>query len=282
MPPRRRTRSSSRNTKKKASGADETSVDDTSSAAVESADLPAAGLPDVETIEHVDPSNAMETVGAPAADDDDAEQAHVETEENKDQMDVINNKNDEVQKSSVVKPEQIVEDNEGDDDDEEEVLNLGFGLGLDSIGFGAMGDAGEIDDSNTEQNQQQSVGGNSLKGEEEEEDDPVYIAPSINSMRFQMELEFVQLLANPAYLQYLAQNDYFTKPSFKTYLKYLQYWHTQPYSSYILYPYCLETLDMLQSSRWLEALADTRVINWLHREEFHSWKNPLTPMNITE
>ena len=48
-----------------------------------------------------------------------------------------------------------------------------------------------------------------------------------------IELEFVQCLANPAYLNWLAQNRYFDDPAFVKYLAYLQYWRRPEYSKLI-------------------------------------------------
>lgn len=48
-----------------------------------------------------------------------------------------------------------------------------------------------------------------------------------------IELEFVQCLANPSYLNWLAQNKYFTDPAFVKYLAYLQYWRRPEYSRLI-------------------------------------------------
>ncbi|OWA54129.1 putative Mediator of RNA polymerase II transcription subunit 31 [Hypsibius exemplaris] len=45
-----------------------------------------------------------------------------------------------------------------------------------------------------------------------------------NARAFQVELEFVQCLANPHYLNFLAQHGYLKEKSFINYLKYLQYW----------------------------------------------------------
>lgn len=45
-----------------------------------------------------------------------------------------------------------------------------------------------------------------------------------NQERFELELEFVQSLANPFYLQTLAQQNVLSKPTFVRYLKYLMYW----------------------------------------------------------
>lgn len=56
-----------------------------------------------------------------------------------------------------------------------------------------------------------------------------------NQRRFQMELEFVQCLANPQYLQFLAQQRIFKDPAFINYLSYLTYWQQPKYAKYIVY-----------------------------------------------
>lgn len=67
-----------------------------------------------------------------------------------------------------------------------------------------------------------------------------------NQRRFEEELEFVQALANPEYLHYLAQNRFFDDPAFVEYLDYLQYWRDQPYCLYIAFPHSLKMLELLQ------------------------------------
>ncbi|KAF6773731.1 hypothetical protein AHF37_06713 [Paragonimus kellicotti] len=52
--------------------------------------------------------------------------------------------------------------------------------------------------------------------------------------RFQIELEFVQCLANPSYLNFLAQQGCFEKPAFVNYLQYLRYWKEPTYSRYLM------------------------------------------------
>jgi mediator of RNA polymerase II transcription subunit 31 len=67
--------------------------------------------------------------------------------------------------------------------------------------------------------------------------------------RFQTELEFVQALANPYYINcafifavslfhfifaVLAQRDYFKEPTFVNYLKYLLYWKRPEYAVYVI------------------------------------------------
>ncbi|KAG2386322.1 hypothetical protein C9374_002768 [Naegleria lovaniensis] len=64
-------------------------------------------------------------------------------------------------------------------------------------------------------------------------------------LRFEMELEFIQLLSNPSYLQYLAQYKYFEDPAFIEYLKYLQYWKRPEYAKFIRFPNCLFMLDRI-------------------------------------
>ncbi|XP_012273958.1 mediator of RNA polymerase II transcription subunit 31 isoform X2 [Orussus abietinus] len=49
-------------------------------------------------------------------------------------------------------------------------------------------------------------------------------------LRFQVELEFVQCLANPNYLNFLAQRGYFKDSAFINYLKYLLYWKEPEYA----------------------------------------------------
>jgi mediator of RNA polymerase II transcription subunit 31 len=61
--------------------------------------------------------------------------------------------------------------------------------------------------------------------------DPVRQA---NRERFELELEFVQSLANPFYLQTLAQQNVLSKPTFIRYLKYLMYWKEPEYARFVV------------------------------------------------
>jgi mediator of RNA polymerase II transcription subunit 31 len=49
-------------------------------------------------------------------------------------------------------------------------------------------------------------------------------ARAANLNRFELELEFVQALANPHYLESLAVQGLLNQPAFINYLKYLTYW----------------------------------------------------------
>jgi hypothetical protein len=56
-----------------------------------------------------------------------------------------------------------------------------------------------------------------------------------NRKRFELELEFVQALANPFYLHSLAQQGILYQPAFINYLKYLLYWKEKDYARFILW-----------------------------------------------
>lgn len=62
---------------------------------------------------------------------------------------------------------------------------------------------------------------------------PVTDAKAANKERFELELEFVQSLANPYYLHSLAQQNILDQPAFVNYLEYLQYWREKDYARFI-------------------------------------------------
>ena len=66
-------------------------------------------------------------------------------------------------------------------------------------------------------------------------------------LRFTMELEFVESLANAEYLQFLAEQRLLDSPAFVAYLAYLQYWRTPAYIRFIQYPHALLFLELLLS-----------------------------------
>lgn len=114
---------------------------------------------------------------------------------------------------------------------------------------------------------------NLLVLEEEEE--------SEDRKRFQIELEFVQSLANPDYLNFLAQRGYFKNETFLNYLKYLMYWKEPEYVKYITYPQCLALLELLQHENFLKEIANTQcakyineqlLLLWLHYKKQRKWR----------
>ena len=74
----------------------------------------------------------------------------------------------------------------------------------------------------TNQNQipmQNVVGGATTSQQQQQQQQPQQDA---ERNRFIAELEFVQCLANPNYICFLAQHGYFKKPEFINYIKYLE------------------------------------------------------------
>ena len=106
--------------------------------------------------------------------------------------------------------------------------------------------------------------------ERQEEEDP-------ERTRFLVELEFVQCLANPHYLRWLATEGYLRDEKFVRYLEYLQYWKKPEYAKFIIYPHCLRFLDLLQheeirihlleNSRYSLEIADQQFYHWLYRRK---------------
>ncbi|KAI9989727.1 hypothetical protein PInf_020013 [Phytophthora infestans] len=97
-----------------------------------------------------------------------------------------------------------------------------------------------------------------------------------NDIRFQMELEFIQCLASPAYLNFLAINRYFENPAFMNYLQYLKYWKQPQYAKYIVYPHCLAFLDMLDDERFRQMIAREDFMTLVHGQQFYHWQTFLT------
>mmetsp|Transcript_55490 Transcript_55490/g.63394 ORF Transcript_55490/g.63394 Transcript_55490/m.63394 type:complete len:160 (-) Transcript_55490:179-658(-) len=89
--------------------------------------------------------------------------------------------------------------------------------------------------------------------------------------RFQIELEFVQALANPHYLHFLAQHRHLDQPAMINYLKYMLYWTKPEYAQYVDYPDCLFFLKLLQSPKFRKELAIREFVEFLYRQQFYNW-----------
>lgn len=91
------------------------------------------------------------------------------------------------------------------------------------------------------------------------------------SRRFAEELEFVQCLANPSYVQWLATEGFFREPGFQRFLEYLTYWRRPQYVRYIVYPQCLAVLDLLLRPAVRLRLQRADVISILAEQLQHAW-----------
>ncbi|KAK6587253.1 hypothetical protein PZA11_000543 [Diplocarpon coronariae] len=85
--------------------------------------------------------------------------------------------------------------------------------------------------------------------------------------RFEVELEFVQSLASPLYLNHLASQKYLENPAFIAYLSYLQYWSHPPYAKFLNYPGpTLKNLELLQQERFRADILSPEVTARLFEE----------------
>ena len=92
-------------------------------------------------------------------------------------------------------------------------------------------------------------------------------------LRFQVELEFVQCLANPNYLHFLAQRGYMKDPCFVNYLSYLTYWKEPSYVSYIKYPICLYFLELLQHETFRREIVSGQCVRFLDDQVILHWQH---------
>jgi mediator of RNA polymerase II transcription subunit 31 len=99
--------------------------------------------------------------------------------------------------------------------------------------------------------------------------------------RWEIELEFVQALANLQYLNFLAQNKYLEKPEFLNYLKYLEYWREPQYARHLVYPNCLHVLTLLQNEQFREQILRQDVAGILMNDMVNRWKEPQTTFAAT-
>ncbi|KAK3940589.1 SOH1-domain-containing protein [Diplogelasinospora grovesii] len=99
--------------------------------------------------------------------------------------------------------------------------------------------------------------------------------------RFELELEFVQALGNPSYLNHLAARKLLNNPAFIAYLDYLQYWTRPPYLKYLSYPGpALKHLQLLQLEKFRQDIISPHLVQALTAEgmktavEYHLKKEP--------
>ncbi|KAJ8982569.1 hypothetical protein NQ317_005040 [Molorchus minor] len=92
-------------------------------------------------------------------------------------------------------------------------------------------------------------------------------------LRFQVELEFVQCLGNPNYLNFLAQRGYFKDSTFINYLKYLLYWKEPEYAKYLKYPMCLYFLDLLQYEHFRRELVNAQCSKFIDDQQILLWQH---------
>lgn len=94
--------------------------------------------------------------------------------------------------------------------------------------------------------------------------------------RFVEELEFLECLANPEYVHWLASQTYFENPSFIEFLKYLNYWRSPPHVHFVRFPQALRMLEMMSNAQVRSRLRNPEVgialtsqlmSRWAHKSE---------------
>ncbi|KAA1478128.1 SOH1-domain-containing protein [Dentipellis sp. KUC8613] len=105
-------------------------------------------------------------------------------------------------------------------------------------------------------------------------------AKAANRARFELELEFVQALANPYYLHSLAQQGVLSQPTFVHFLEYLQYWREKDYARFILYPHALHHLELLQYPQFRAEIGKDEWREYLNQKQFDHWRTWREPKRL--
>ncbi|KAG2113811.1 SOH1 family protein [Suillus discolor] len=93
-----------------------------------------------------------------------------------------------------------------------------------------------------------------------------------NRDKFELELEFMQSLANPYYLHSLAQQNILDQPAFINYLEYLTYWKEKDYARFIHYPHALHHLDLLQHAQFRSEMKKDEWREYLNQKQYDHWR----------
>ncbi|ORM41095.1 Mediator of RNA polymerase II transcription subunit 31 [Babesia sp. Xinjiang] len=96
-------------------------------------------------------------------------------------------------------------------------------------------------------------------------------AENDDQIRFEAELEFVQCLANPHYLHFLAKAGYFEDKRFRAYIVYLQYFRRPQYVKYVKYPYCIRILELLLDDTFVKTLSNQKAIEAIEQQLMAHW-----------
>ncbi|KAI6121331.1 SOH1-domain-containing protein [Pisolithus sp. B1] len=82
--------------------------------------------------------------------------------------------------------------------------------------------------------------------------------------RFELELEFVQSLANPYYLQSLAQQNILDQPAVHQLQK--------DYARFIHYPHALHHLELLRHARFRTEIKKDEWREYINQKQFDHWR----------
>lgn len=93
-------------------------------------------------------------------------------------------------------------------------------------------------------------------------------------IKLTIDRQFVQSLANPAYISHLASQKYLDDPAFIRYLDYLQYFREPKYTRYLSWPGAtLKALELLQQPKFREEIRLPELVyNMMQRNVDAAWE----------
>ena len=89
--------------------------------------------------------------------------------------------------------------------------------------------------------------------------------------RFELELEFVQALANPSYAHFLALEGFLDDDRMIRFIHHLQYFERPEYARFVLYPHALAFRRALTSKAFRRAMANPRFARQCAETQRATW-----------
>ncbi len=71
-------------------------------------------------------------------------------------------------------------------------------------------------------------------------------------VRIEEDIEFLNMLSNPFYIEFLIENEYLEDENFLAYLKYLDYLKDDRMIKFIKYPVAFKLLENIQNVKFIE------------------------------
>ncbi|CAH7675256.1 SOH1-domain-containing protein [Phakopsora pachyrhizi] len=102
----------------------------------------------------------------------------------------------------------------------------------------------------------------------EDESEDLKLSKTENQIRFETDLEFVQSLANPHFVQELTLNGILKSECMINYLNHLKYFHQPNYSRFVRYPNALKILDLLNTSDQFRKMIENQECSQILTDKF--------------
>jgi len=91
------------------------------------------------------------------------------------------------------------------------------------------------------------------------------------TLRFMMELEFVECCSNLRYLQSLSQREYLENEKFLNYIEYLQHWRRPEMAKNVRHVHALQFLELLTHKNFREKLKDQAYLTFVEGQQHKHW-----------